>query len=265
MGAASSDEMRARRRGAPVKDDAAFRRPPGAPPFIFGHRGVRGEAPENTMAAFELARASGADGVELDVRVCRSGELVVCHDADLTRATRGKDTRRVVDLDREELARVDLGGGEPVPLLDDILAWAKVHGLRVNVEMKRDVPDRSAVVRATSQALAADALPPILVSSFDPWMLVSLRRQRRSVLLGYLFASDQRWTRSGWPGDVLRTAATHPERTEIDAERCRAWKKRGRIVNVWTVNDVNEGRALAALGVDAVITDVPRKMAEALR
>jgi glycerophosphoryl diester phosphodiesterase len=56
-----------------MNDDAAFRRPAGAPPFIFGHRGVRGEAPENTMAAFELAAASGADGVELDVRVCRSG------------------------------------------------------------------------------------------------------------------------------------------------------------------------------------------------
>jgi glycerophosphoryl diester phosphodiesterase len=248
-----------------MNDDTAFRRRSGAPPFIFGHRGVRGDAPENTMAAFDLARASGADGVELDVRVCRSGELVVCHDADLTRATRGKDTRCVADLDRSELARVDVGGGEPVPSLNEVLAWARACDLRVNVEMKRDVPDRDVVVRATAEILAAGALPPIIVSSFDPWMLASLRRQRRSVLLGYLFASDQRWTRSGWLTGVLRAGAVHPERTEIDAKRCRAWKESGRIVNVWTVNDVNEGRALAALGVDAIITDVPRRMGAALR
>ena len=248
-----------------MNDDAAFRRPAGAPPFIFGHRGVRGEAPENTMAAFELAAASGADGIELDVRVCRSGEVVVCHDPDLTRATRGKDTRHIADLDRSELARIDVGGGEPVPSLNDVLAWAKARGLRVNVEMKRDVPDRAAAVRATAQALAGDALPPVLVSSFDPWMLASLRRQRRSVLLGYLFSSDQRLTRSGWLSRVLRAYAVHPERTEIDAKRCRAWKAGGRVVNVWTVNDVNEGRALAALGVDALITDVPRRMGDAVR
>jgi glycerophosphoryl diester phosphodiesterase len=226
---------------------------------------VRGDAPENTLAAFELAAASGADGIELDVRVCRSGELVVCHDADLTRATRGRDRRCVADLDRSELARVDVGAGEPVPTLDDVLTWAKARGLRVNVEMKRDVPDRGAVVYATAQALAGDALPPVLVSSFDPWMLASLRRQRCSVPLGYLFASDQRLTRSGWLSHVLRTHAVHPERTEVDAKRCRAWKESGRIVNVWTVNDVNEGRALAALGVDALITDVPRRMGDAVR
>ena len=59
---------------------ASLRRRDGDPPFILGHRGVRGEAPENTMAAFALAAQSGANGVELDVRLCRSGEVVVCHD-----------------------------------------------------------------------------------------------------------------------------------------------------------------------------------------
>ncbi|RYE94070.1 MAG: glycerophosphodiester phosphodiesterase, partial [Myxococcales bacterium] len=58
---------------------AGWRRRPGQPPRIYGHRGVRGARPENTLAAFEHAAAEGADGVELDVRVCGSGELVVFH------------------------------------------------------------------------------------------------------------------------------------------------------------------------------------------
>lgn len=247
-----------------MSDEMRFRRPEGAPPYVFGHRGVRGEAPENTLAAFDLAARSGAEGVELDVRVCHSGELVVCHDADLTRLTRGRDTRRVADLDRDDLARVDVGEGQPVPLLSEVLQWARAAGLCVNVEMKRDVPDRAAVVRATARALEGD-VPPVLVSSFDPWMLWSLRRRRPSTLIGYLFASDQRLTRSGWLHQVLGADAVHPERTEIDKSRCQAWKTRGLLVNVWTVNDVREGRALGELGVDAIITDVPRRMGDAVR
>ncbi|HMI84423.1 MAG TPA: glycerophosphodiester phosphodiesterase [Polyangiaceae bacterium] len=248
-----------------MKDEASFRRPSGAPPLVFGHRGVRGEAPENTMAAFETAAVSGADGVELDVRLCRSGELVVCHDADLSRLTHGGDTRRVADLDRAELARVDVGDGQPIPLLGEVLSWAESRGLRVNVEMKRDVPDRRAVVREIARLFEHGPLPPVLVSSFDPWMLAYLSWRSPSVLLGYLFASDQTLTRSGWPAKALHVTAVHPERTEIDAKRCRVWQKRGRLVNVWTVNDAAEARALAAMGVDAIITDVPRRIGDVVR
>jgi glycerophosphoryl diester phosphodiesterase len=248
-----------------MKDDAAFRRPSGAPPFVLGHRGVRGEAPENTMAAFELAAASGADGVELDVRLCRSGELVVCHDADLLRLTRGRDTRKVADLDRTEIARVDVGEGQPVPLLAEVLAWAESRRLRVNIEMKRDVPDRRAVVRETARLLEQGPLPAVLVSSFDPWMLGYLSWRSPSVLLGLLFSSEQTLTRSGWVARLLHVGALHPERTEIEVGRVRAWQKRGRLINVWTVNDGVEARALSAMGVDAIITDVPRRIADIVR
>ena len=248
-----------------MDDDASFRRPKGAPPYVFGHRGVRRDAPENTMAAFELAAAAGADGIELDVRLCRSGELVVFHDADLTRLTDGRDTRKIVDLDRAELARVDVGRGQRVPLLGEVLAWAEGRRLRVNIEMKRDVPDRRAVVTETARLLEGAPLPPVIVSSFDPAMLAYLSWRRPSLLLGYLFASDQKLTRSGWAGRVMHVGAMHPERTEIDGPRFRAWQKRGRIVNVWTVNEAAEARALAAMGVDAIITDLPRHIGEVVR
>src|SRR6476646_7269082 len=128
----------------------SFRRLSGAPPYVFGHRGVRGAAPENTMAAFELAAASGADGVELDVRLCRTGELVVCHDPTLARFTGGRDERKVADLDLGELARADVGSGQGVPPLAEVLRLARDRKLRVNVEMKRDVPNRRLVVRETA-------------------------------------------------------------------------------------------------------------------
>src|SRR5512141_1462298 len=59
-------------------------RAPGRP-LVLGHRGASADAPENTLAALELALRQGADGVELDVWRCATGEVVVHHDADLER------------------------------------------------------------------------------------------------------------------------------------------------------------------------------------
>ena len=60
-----------------------FRRQSGERPFVLGHRGARHAAPENTLKAFDMAAAEGADGVELDVRLCQSGEVIVLHDPTL--------------------------------------------------------------------------------------------------------------------------------------------------------------------------------------
>jgi glycerophosphoryl diester phosphodiesterase len=244
-----------------------FRRPDRAPPYVFGHRGVRGAAPENTMTAFQLAAESGADGVELDVRLCRTGELVVCHDPTLERFTGGRDVRSVADLDLAALARVDVGGGSSVPSLVEVLEFARGRKLRVNVEMKRDVPSRRAVVRETARMLASlgPQLEDIIVSSFDPWMIGYFAWLLPHASRGCLFAEDQRWLRSGWVAGPLRADAVHPERTLVDEHSCRKWRGRGKLVNVWTVNDVAEAERLAELGVDAIITDVPRIIGDAVR
>jgi glycerophosphoryl diester phosphodiesterase len=64
---------------------------------------------------------------------------------------------------------------------------------------------------------------------------------------------------------AIGARAVHPERTLVVADRCRKWKKHGSLINVWTVNDVAEARELAAMGVDAIISDVPIDMVRALR
>lgn len=243
-----------------------FRRRAGSPPWVVGHRGVRGAAPENTMAAFELAARAGADGVELDVRLSRSGELVVCHDPTLERATRGRDVRAVADVDSAELATIDVGDGQGVPRLRDVLDWAEGHGRTVNVEMKRDVPSRRQVVDATARLLGERAgRPAVIVSSFDPWMLGYLAFVLPAVPRGFLFEPGRAYLRSGWPATLLRAAAVHPERTLCSPERVAKWRARGMLVNVWTVNDPSEARALSALGVDAIITDRPDVILSAVR
>jgi glycerophosphoryl diester phosphodiesterase len=249
-------------------DVTRFRRPVGSPPLIFGHRGVRGEAPENTMAAFELARKYGAVGVELDVRLCRTGEVVVIHDPTLARSTSGRDARAVADLELDELRKVDVGDGKGPPLLSEVLDWARASRLLVNVEIKRDVPDRRLTVRATADVMRR-YLPggDVMASSFDPWMLAYFGWLLPGALRGSLFSSESRLERlqtSGRIATLIRAGAVHPERKLVSPELCRKWKKRSKLINVWTVNEVAEASQLSAMGVDAIISDVPGVMVRAL-
>lgn len=246
---------------ARAADALKFRRRPGKPPLVYGHRGVRGPLPENTLVAFQRAADEGADGVELDVRLSRDGVLVVAHDPELTRVTDGRDTRAVADLDAKELARVDLGHGAFVPTLTDVLELARARGLLVNVEMKRDVPSRTAVVRATVDALRDPRFAErSIVSSFDPFMLRAFAFAS-NVPAGILFHRGQSHLRPWLVARALRIDAAHAERTMVDRDLRDAGAL---LVNVWTVNDPEEAKALAAVGVDGLITDAPGLIRAAL-
>ena len=143
---------------------------------MLGHRGARHAAPENTLAAFELARSEGADGVELDVRLDGDGRVIVLHDPTLTRVTSGAETRHAEDLSSAELGRLDLGKGERVPLLADVLGWAREHQQRVNVELKSDVRNRKLLLTQVARVIGSVALPEVLFSSFDPHFVWWLAR-----------------------------------------------------------------------------------------
>lgn len=228
-------------------------------PFVLGHRGARRRAPENTLAAFELAREEGADGVELDVRLDRDGDVVVAHDAELGRVTGGRDTRRIDALGRRELSEVDLGDGERVPRLEDVLRWAREHGMRVNVELKRDVTHLGRFVLGVArlvgmQPRAADWL---IFSSFDPRLVMALAHLVPWVPSGWLVEPPL-----GVPGRsllqrVVGATAVHPKASLVTAASIAPWRASKLAVNVWTVNDGVEARRLAALGVDTLISDEP--------
>lgn len=236
----------------------------GGRPLVFGHRGVGDDAVENSMAAFELARNRGADGVELDVRVCATGELCVFHDETLSRMTEGADDRAIADVPWTDLSRVAIGNEARIPLLGEVLGFARGSGLRVNVEMKRDAPNVSAIVRATASLLRAwDPTHPILVSSFDPRMLIELALLTPEVPRALLV--HQSWYSSAAvrAAAALRADALHVQRTLASPALLR--RSRGaRALNVWTVNDEREARDLAALGVDGLITDHPDRIRDAV-
>jgi glycerophosphoryl diester phosphodiesterase len=230
---------------------------------LLGHRGARHAAPENTFAAFDLALDEGAEGVELDVRLNGSGDIIVCHDITLDRVTEGRDRRAIHALSSSDCRSVRLGQGEPLPFLRDVLDWAVRRSACVNVELKMDGRRRPALVRAVAELTREHAAPgDLLISSFHPLAVLGHRALAPAVASAWLMdsfaAADLPWLAHA--GSV----ALHPKHTWITAARLARWKEQVPRVHAWTVNDVERARELAALGVDCLITDNPGALRRAL-
>jgi glycerophosphoryl diester phosphodiesterase len=239
------------------------------------HRGVCREAPENTFAAFRLAEAHGADGIELDVRMCRSGELVVIHDARLNRTTNGRGYVRTKTL--EQLRALDAGSyfderfaHEPLPTLDEVLRWS--HGrMRVNIEIKSMARAKAGIEAAVVVMLHRRRMAHhCLISSFNPLVLRRVRRldhriatalliDRRLSPLRFLNFFTKRDARRSEPRLSRLSGVTglniHVALANEDLiQKC---KRAGLRVMVWGETNREELERLARLDVDGIITDEP--------
>jgi glycerophosphoryl diester phosphodiesterase len=232
--------------------------------IVLGHRGGRGEGwpAENTLEAFQRALDEGADGVELDVRLCASGEPVVAHDPSLARVTEGTDTRRIHAVRRADLPT--LRGGARIPTLVEALDLCR--GRIVNVELKTDGERRWPLVRAVRRDLERTGATDVVVSSFDPAVILALAAVTRRFPLAILVG--QRTPRLGGvlPLAMARVVvAAHLADELVVPRRVGRIHRAGLRVVAWTVNDGARALALARLGVDWLITDQPRAILTALQ
>jgi glycerophosphoryl diester phosphodiesterase len=222
----------------------------------------------NTLPAFELALAQGADGIELDTHLTKDGILIVLHDFTVDHTTDGSGYAR--DMTLAEIKKLDAGykfndsfRGTRVPTLDEV--FENMGGkLLINVEIKSESQDTDGVEQAVADCIRRHGLQSSsIVSSFNPYALQRFRQILPEVPIGYLYAPD--WT--FWPEimDTIPHEARHPHFSVIDAAYMKSARERNWRVNTWTVNDPQEGRRLCGLGVDAIITDYPDRLIEALR
>ncbi len=237
---------------------------------MLGHRGASADAPENTLAAFRLAMAQGADGVELDVWRCRTGEVVVFHDEDARRIS--GSPLAIAGATLREIEALDVGShrgerfrGERIPLLSEVLE--ALPGAVVDVELKsgRVADPRLAlsVARILRERRAEDR---VLVSSFDHWLLAAFRAAAPGIATGLLFEEAPAWrARLAVAEVLLRPRAVHPPRALATPEAVRRWQRSGLAVNVWTLDAPEEVERLARLGVAGIISNVPGAAREAVR
>lgn len=225
--------------------------------LVFAHRGASGHAPENTFAAFDLARDLGADGLETDVRLTRDGVLILLHDSTLDRTTDG--VGRVGRKTWADIERLDAGRwfgpefmGERVARLDTFLdRYAGVF--RICLEVKTRAAVGPLVRLVEHHGLAA--CPDVEVTSFSWPVVERLRQALPGLAVGQLthlcfLPLIDRTARTGvrhiWP----RASALTPGRVA----RAHAL---GMEVRAWEVRDRSLlGRAIEA-GADGVVLDYP--------
>ncbi len=233
-----------------------------ARPQVLGHRGASAHYPENTMAAFRGAMSAGADGVELDVRLCATGELVVFHDDEVDRLCEGKGA--VATMSWQELSDMKVSG-EPIPLLSQV--FKQLPKARINVELKKH-PLRLALplVRATlAEIERAGAQDRVILSSFDPRLLALLRVLAPGIPRGLLFYERQPFAmRRAWLAKALAVQALHPSQKLVTGHTMQKWSQAGYQVNTWTVDNPATIRHLARLGVNTIITNDPKQALQAL-
>ena len=226
-------------------------------PELIGHRGAPREHVENTLPAFERALALGAAGIELDVHLTRDGEVVVHHDpVPHARAVSGGEVEvPVAELSLDEIRRLRFQDGSGIPTLHEVLELVAERAT-VYVEVKAP--------RATEPAvrMLRESGARCAVHAFDHRVAVRVRELAPEIPTGILLDSylvD--------PVSALRAAGARDwwQRWEmIDEELVSRVHGAGGRVVAWTVNHPRGAAQLAAIGVDALCSDVLPTIARSL-
>lgn len=239
-------------------------------PIIFAHRGASAQAPENTLAAFELACSQGADAIELDAKLSADGEVVVIHDLTVDRTTDGQG--RVSDLTLADLRALDAGSffsekhrGEKIPTLDEVFETAGER-LFINVQFTNHATPHDQLVEKVCPLVKKHGLEERLI--FSSFLASNLRKAAKllpDVPRGLL-------SMRGWLGTWARSfgfsfgnyAALHPNLADVNKREVSRVHRLRRRIHVWTVNKPEEILVLKEWDVDGIFTDDPQMALRAL-
>ena len=237
--------------------------PPGSRhcPLIIAHRGDVTNAPENTLAAFQQALERGADGIELDVRLTRDGQLVVFHDRGLKRI--GGMRRLVTNATLDEVRALDVGGwfapqfrGAQAPTLDEVFELLPSDYL-INVEMKAVIDGMRLIAHRVAEVIRRHGRwSSTLVASFNPISLWELRKIEPRIMRGYI------WSRRHPPpirsrcfSRLVRAQWYDPANDSYNPSLMRKMRARGVRTLAWDSDFGCDLSWMSAARLDAAVTD----------
>lgn len=238
-------------------------------PIIFGHRGYSSLAAENTMEAFDLCREKGVVGIEFDVHLCRSGELVIIHDHDLKRVA---NTEGIVEeFTFSQLQQLDVGSHKgpqfanaKIPLLQELFERHKeyfIYDIELKVESIRDT-----TLAAKTWALIKEYRLEnrCIVSSFNPFVLAHFNRvSKRKIPTATLFAVDPlvpKFLQHGWGRHIAQATLLKPEWAQMGEKHVNRFQKMGYPLITWTVDDLKMAQSFVNMGVVGLISNNPEPL-----
>lgn len=253
---------------------------PGFGQKIVAHRGASHDAPENTLAAFQIAWKQGADAIEGDFYLTKDNEIVCIHDKSTKRTAAKLTGLEVAKSTLAELRKVDVGSwkgkqfkGERIPTLAEVLETVpKGKGILIEIKSGPEiVPHLQQQLKSTS--LTADQ---ITIISFNDDVISGCRESMPQYKANWLTSYKQSAKLAGWTPklkDVLKRLhdcnatglGSQGNRNVITPSFAKALEEADYELHVWTINKPADAKYFSDLGVQSITTDKPAAIRESLK
>jgi len=224
-------------------------------PLIFAHRGANSFAPENSFAAFEKAIELGCDGIELDVRLCASEEIVVFHDRFTHRMTGHRGS--IHKMNYPEIKQLSLKNSGKnncrIPALSDILELAGKK-LLINIDIKKDPFSKNNLEEKIIHILKRHRLKEnIILSSFNPFVLKKIAVLYPGLHSGYIFRNrSSMMFLNGQPVQSL-----HARYRILDPKYISNLTERAGEIYAWTIDEAKSMLEQIQNGIHGIISNKP--------
>ncbi|TYB79118.1 glycerophosphodiester phosphodiesterase [Bizionia myxarmorum] len=226
------------------------------PVRVFGHRGAKGYLAENTLESIEKALSFQVDGIEIDVHVCATGELVVFHDFTLDRMTNG--VGEVGKHSLEELKKLRVNGGFQIPTLEDVLKRINKECI-INIELKgKNTASRTSEIVEAYIRNHGWTYKDFIISSFQQVELEKTFQINKNIPLAVLTKASV--AEAITFAKTIKSKIIHPNFALLSTDNVKFAQSQGYQINAWTVNDADTISRMKTYGVDGIISDVPDKI-----
>ena len=221
-----------------------------------GHRGAKAYVAENTLESIQKAMDFGVDGIEIDVHVCASGELVVFHDFTLDRMTNG--TGEIAKHTLSQLKQLQVADSYKIPTLEAVLEIIDKRCL-LNIELKgRHTAEKTREIIERYVKEKGWKYTDFIISSFQHHELEDVFGINKKIPLGVLTKASV--TEALEFAKTINAVAIHPNFALLTKENVKHAQAKGYQVNTWTVNDAEAINRMKRYGVDGIISDFPDRL-----
>ena len=231
-------------------------------PLLFGHRGCPQLAPENNLSSFKKILEYKVPGVELDVQICRSGEIVVYHDNNMKRTT-GFDGN-IIDYDLTHIRSLDNGSffspenaNEKIPLLEEVL---NLLGDKVyyDIEIKADTIQNNGLEKKVYQMILDYKLEKrVLISSFNPIALKRFKKLTKEIPLSLIYSESKgvpSYLRKGEGRYLVKTTGIKPDYKILNEWHFQKLNKKYDVMT-WTVDEEEDFKRFKEMGVSGICSN----------
>ena len=224
-------------------------------PFLIAHRGFKKSFSENSMGSFLDAQNLGFQWIELDVISTKDKEVICSHNFDLERETIGRGY--ITELNYNALKpiitehNINFKGQDILPRLVDVFNKLDSN-IKVNIEVKSPYAFDLRTARALSKILKFLPTKRIMVSSFNPFVILYFKLFHRQIITGFLYQNIAYLSFVNW----IHPSYIHPRADLLNEELINYVKAKNLGINVWTVNNEDAIEWCRGMQVDGIITDL---------